>query len=452
MTATEALDRLAQLAGIEDGWWDFFGTWRPVSAETKRAFLAAMGFAVGDDAAAAASLAELENRSWLRWLDPVVVFDDTWGDPAVAVTMKAERDGDLIRWAMGEELGLVHQGEFRFGDLEFIEERVVAGCLYRRRRFHLPGLPPVGYNRLLLTAPDGGSGAMVVAVAPATAHVPAGMDDGKAAWGIATQVYALRSPSDWGVGHYGALRDLAVGAAKLGCASVGVNPLHALFPDQPEKFSPYSPSSRRFLNTIYIDVESIPEFAASRQAKRMFASPGFQAGLARIKGYPLIDYAEVAQARRPVLEACYEAFRAEHLDSEDERGGAFRAFQRRGGRVAELFCTFQALQEKFLKDGVGYWRHWPEAFRHPCSVDVTQFTVENRERVEFYWWLQFVADEQLKAAHEESVAAGAAIGLYRDLGVGIAGDGAEAWLEQEALALGVSVGAPPDPQIGRAHV
>lgn len=445
MTATEALDRLAQLAGIEDGWWDFFGNWRPVSPETKKAFLAAMGFAVDDDSAVVASLAELENRSWRRWLEPVVVFDETWGDPAVAVTMPAERDGHLIRWAIGEELGLVHQGEFRFGDLEFIEDREIDGCLYRRRRFHLPGLPPVGYNRLLLTAQDGGSGAMVVAVAPATAHVPPGMDDGKAVWGIATQVYALRSPTDWGVGHYGALKELAVGAARMGCATVGVNPLHALFPDQPEKFSPYSPSSRRFLNTIYIDVEAIPEFASSKPAKRMFASPGFQAGLARIKGYPLIDYVEVARARRPVLEACYETFRAEHLDPDDERGAAFREFQRRGGRIAELFCTFQALQEKFLKEGFGYWRHWPEEFRHPCSVDVTQFTVEHRERVEFYWWLQFVADEQLKAAHEESVAAGAAIGLYRDLGVGIAGDGAEAWLEQEALALGVSVGAPPDP-------
>ena len=65
--------------------------------------------------------------------------------------------------------------------------------------------------------------------------------------------------------------------------------------------------------------------------------------------------------------------------------------------------------------------------------------------MEFFQWLQFIADEQLGEVQRRGKDAGAAIGLYRDLAVGIAGDGAEAWAEQDSLALGVSVGAPPDP-------
>ncbi|HSV30189.1 MAG TPA: 4-alpha-glucanotransferase, partial [Candidatus Omnitrophota bacterium] len=107
MTVSEALDRLAQLAGIEDGWWDFFGNWRPVSVETKKAFLTAMGFRVDSDDAVYASLHELENRPWRRWLEPVVVFDETWGDPTVTVTLPAERDGHVMDWALEEELGIV---------------------------------------------------------------------------------------------------------------------------------------------------------------------------------------------------------------------------------------------------------------------------------------------------------------------------------------------------------
>lgn len=45
------LARLAELAGIEAGWWDFFGNRRVVTDETRRAVLAAMGIAAGDDAA-----------------------------------------------------------------------------------------------------------------------------------------------------------------------------------------------------------------------------------------------------------------------------------------------------------------------------------------------------------------------------------------------------------------
>ncbi|HLO75840.1 MAG TPA: 4-alpha-glucanotransferase [Magnetospirillum sp.] len=445
MNAVEALDRLAQLAGIEDGWWDFFGNWRPVSPETKKAFLTALGFKVGTDADLFASLDELDTRPWRRWLEPVVVFDEGCGDPSLTLTIPAARDKDVVTWTIEDELGAVHTGSFQVDTRTWIEERWLDGALVKRWRFTLPGLPQVGYHHLRMTAPDGASAAMQVIVAPARAHVPAAVADGNAAWGLATQVYALRSPSDWGVGTYKALEELAAGAARLGAATIGINPLHALFPAQPEKFSPYAPSSRRFLNIAYLDIEAVPEFRECLEAKRMFASPGFQANLARVRGYPLVEYADVARLTRPVLDVLYKWFRREHLEAGDQRGQDFRAFQREGGRAAELFCTFEALHEHFLKQDLGYWRHWPEEYRHPSSEAVARYAEDQRERVEFFWWLQFLADSQLGAAHRAAKDNGASIGLYRDLGVGIAGDGAEAWLEQDNLALGVSVGAPPDP-------
>ncbi|MCR6631559.1 MAG: 4-alpha-glucanotransferase [Magnetospirillum sp.] len=427
-----------------------FGNWRPVSPETKQAFLTAMGFKVADDAQLSASLDELENRPWRRWLEPVVVFDETWGEAWVPLTVPASRDKDVMEWALEDELGTVHAGRFQVDSLPWIEERRVDGRLVKRWRLVLPALPPLGYHHLRVKSGDGASadmqGAdMQVIVAPARAHVPAAVAEGSRAWGLATQVYALRNDSDWGCGTYKALEQLAAGAARLGAATIGINPLHALFPASPEKFSPYAPSSRRFLNIAYLDVESVPEFKECLEAKRMFASPGFQANLARVRSYPLVEYVDVAQLGRPVLEVLYKWFRSEHLEPGDERGQAFRDFQRQGGRAAELFCTFEALHERFLRDGQGYWRQWPEEYRHPASPAVARFTQDSRERVEFFWWLQFAADQQLAAAHDAGKANGAAIGLYRDLGVGIAGDGAEAWLQQDNLALGVSVGAPPDP-------
>jgi len=445
MNAVEALDRLAQLAGIEEGWWDFFGQWRPVSADTKRAFLTAMGFKVGSDADILDSLEELDTRPWRRWLEPVVVFDTTWGEPAVTLTVPATRDKQTLRWTLVDELGASHGGQFQVDSLPWAEERWLDGALVKRWRLVLPALPPVGYHTLRVEAADGAAASMQVIVAPAQAHVPPAINDRDGVWGLATQVYALRSPSDWGVGTYKALEDLAAGAARLGAATIGINPLHALFPAQPQKFSPYAPSSRRFLNIAYLDVEAVPEFAECREAKRMFASPGFQANLSRVRAYPLVEYDDVARLALPMLETLYRWFRTEHLEVGDARGQAFRDFQRQGGRTAELFCTFEALHERFIPEGKSYWRHWPEDFRHPANPAVAAWAEANRERVEFFWWLEFLADQQLGAAHQAALDNGASIGLYRDLGVGIAGDGAEAWLEQDNLSLGVSVGAPPDP-------
>ncbi len=445
MSATPALDHLARLAGIEDGWWDFFGEWRVVPAETKRVFLAAMGLPAEDDEQIRASLQDLEARPWRRWLVPVRVIEEHSAEPAIAVTLPAEADEAEFEWMLEEELGIVHAGRFRPCDLRWGEEREVDGLLVNRRWLDLPALPPPGYHRLTLTGPDRVCATMMVIVTPERAFVPDAVAEGGRAWGIATQIYALRSSGDWGIGSYGNLAELAEGAAKLGAACVGINPLHALFPSHPDRFSPYSPSSRRFLNIAYIDVEAIPEFAECREARRLVASPGFQAELARVRGEALIDYPGVARMARPVLEALYRWFRTTHLRVNDERGLDFREFQREGGDKARLFATFEALHERFSRDGTGYWRQWPKEYRRPDSPAVAAFAEHNGERVEFFQWLQFTADRQLAAAARAGREAGAGIGLYRDLAVGIAGDGGEAWAEQDALALGVSVGAPPDP-------
>ena len=444
MSDTEMLDRLARLAGIEDGWWDFYGQWRVVPPATKRAFLAAMGLAAADEAQAAATWTELESRPWRRRLEPVTLLDETCAEPFVTLTVPAALDRAQVLWTLTEELGAAHSARVQVDTLAWIEERWLDGVFVKRWKLRLPALPPLGYHRLSVEI-DGQRAETAVVVAPARAHVPPEVSDGNRAWGLATQVYALRSGSDWGVGNYRALKDLAVLAGGLGAATIGVNPLHALFPNMPDRFSPYAPSSRRFLNVTYLDLEAIAEFKDCRDAKRTFASPGFQATLARMRGYPLVDYAEVARAQRPVLDALYAWFRKEHLAEDDDRAREFRAFQAEGGADLDRFATFEALHEHFLKRDLGWWRQWPEEFRHPASPAVAAFAAANRERVEFYAWLQFVADRQLGEAHRAGRAAGAGIGLYRDLGVGIAGDGADAWSDQDCLALGLSVGAPPDP-------
>jgi len=443
MGATDMLDQLARLAGIEDGWWDFYGQWRVVPESTKRAFLRAMGFAIDTEAELAASLAELDRRPWSRWLGPVAVAQQgaaMW----VTLTIPAAADKDVLDWEITTEAGVVLRGQVQTDTQSWIEERWLDGALIKRWQLALPADLPLGYHRLKLRGPLGGDDCVLV-VAPEKAHVPAAVMRGRGAWGIATQIYALRDDRDWGVGTYGALAKLAEGAARMGADTIGINPLHALFPSQPQKFSPYAPSSRRFLNVGYIDVESIAEFSECRAAKRLYASPGFQANLARLRALPMVEYADVNHLQGPILEELYAWFRSEHLAAGDDRAQAFRAFQAAGGDKARLFCTFEALAEKFSRAGTPYWRHWPEQYQRPDTAAVAEFAATHADKVEFYFWLQFVADEQLAEAHRAGLKAGAGIGLYRDLGVGIADDGADAWMEQDRLALGVSVGAPPDP-------
>lgn len=439
------VQRLAELAGIEDGWWDFYGTYRHVSDDTRRTFLRAMGFAVDDDAAAEASLRAYEERPWRRWLQPVLVVREQDGPPEIPVALPDVREHEDIAWVLDEDLGIAHNGRFRAADLPADGEYWIDGGRMRRRRLRLPMLPPPGYHRFRIETHDRAEAEMTLIVVPPAAYSPEHLERGGRLWGVQTQVYALRSGSDWGVGDFTDLRRLGTRLGRLGAGTVGVNPLHALFPNRPEHFGPYSASSRAFLNVVYVDVEAIPDFADCEEAKRLLAEPGAREALDALSRLELVDYVGTMRRKLPVLEAVYAGFRARHLDG--DRGRAFRRFQSESGRAGELFATFEALQEHFLRRDphLGYWRHWPQEFRRPDGPGVQEFALRHRDRVEFYWYLQWQADVQLAAVQAACVNAGMPIGLYRDVGVGIADDGAEAWMNQQEMATGVTIGAPPDP-------
>ena len=149
-----------------------------------------------------------------------------------------------------------------------------------------------------------------------------------------------------------------------------------------------------------------------------------------------------------MLEACWKSFRSGHLGNPASgRGLAFRSFCQTAGLNAERFALFEALHDYFLHKAphTAYWRHWPPEYHDPDGPAAAAFAAAHRERVDFHLYLQWLADQQLETAQDGARAAGMPVGIYRDLGVGIVDDGAEAWANQRLLCLGVAIGAPPDP-------
>ncbi|HET8552933.1 MAG TPA: 4-alpha-glucanotransferase [Gammaproteobacteria bacterium] len=260
-------------------------------------------------------------------------------------------------------------------------------------------------------------------------------------WGIQVQLYSLRSPRNWGIGDFTDLAELVEGAAELGAAAVGLNPLHALFPTRPGHISPYSPSSRLFLNPLYVDVEAVPEFSDCAAAHRKVSSPAFQARLRELREAPLVDYRGVAELKFAILEELYDYFRKACTDTSHPRHRAFREFQTGRGEALRRFATFHALAEQ--TDMVA-WRDWPQEWRDPDADTVAVFVERHIDRVEYHEYLQWQADWQLRAAAELARESGMSVGLYTDLAVGADPTGAEAWGHQQATVQGASIGAPPD--------
>jgi len=111
---------------------------------------------------------------------------------------------------------------------------------------------PLGYHTLRFTGTDQVTRLIVT---PGICHLPKKLR----VWGWSAQLYATRSYRSWGMGDLAGLRELGRWSAReLGAKILLVNPLQATLPIVPQERSPYFPSSRQFLNPLYLCIEEIP--------------------------------------------------------------------------------------------------------------------------------------------------------------------------------------------------
>lgn len=305
----------------------------------------------------------------------------------------------------------------------------------------LPSTLRAGYYRLRAASLD-----RLVLVAPAQCWLLAELQQGQRWWGITTQMYALRSEHSWGIGDFTDLRRCIVLAAAQGAAFVGVSPLHALRPWQPEVASPYSPSSRLALNVLHIDVTAVPEYLQCPDTAQLREEPGFRSQLQAVQASAAVDYAAVAHLKKAVLERLWKTFRRTAWQGEGLRGAAFDAFCATHEKTLAGHARFEAIQDILhaADASVWGWPAWPPELQDPQGAATKAFVREHADSVAFQFWLQWIAHEQLDQAAAKAREL-MPIGLYCDLAVGAADGGADTWVEPSLYARGMNIGAPPDP-------
>ena len=276
-------------------------------------------------------------------------------------------------------------------------------------------IPPIlepGYHTLSI-----GGRRTTVAVAPSRCFTAPEAMRAPKGWGLAVQLYALRRSGDAGLGDFAALAALAKPAAALGAQAIGISPVHAQFTADPDRFSPYAPSSRTALNVLHANVER--------------PNPGLSAT-------DLVDWPEASKFRLAELRRMFAAAR--------DDAAAFDVFRKEQAGRLQAHALFEALHGHFLAQdkGLWHWRSWPGEFQDPASRAVADFAEQNSEEVIFHAWLQFQADCGLAAAQAACRAAGMGIGLVSDLAVGTDSGGSQCWSRQRETLLGLTVGAPPD--------
>ncbi len=400
-----ALAELAAACGVATSYEDWAGRPVQVGRAAVLAALTALGVRAESPAELAAAREELDAAPWRRAVPHSVVL-------RLGTTVEVEVRGESALQLVREDGS--------------VTELPVGGPVVARRdgvalrRVTLPELP-LGWHRL--RAAPGVSAPVeecVVVVAPARIALPPDLDR---AWGWMVQLYALRSAGSWAVGDYADLRTVVQATAEQGGGVVLANPLHAETPVGPVHPSPYSPSSRRFRSPIWLRLEDVAEYAAAPAELRA------RVDALRPRTDPeRVDRDVAWQAKLAGLELLWPGARADRL----------AAFRSELGEPLEGFALFCALAERHGSP----WQEWPEELRRPDGPAVAAARTELADRVAFWCWVQLLVDEQLAAVAR--AAEPMPLGVVHDLAVGVDAGGADAWALQDALALGTTVGAPPD--------
>ncbi len=430
--------RLADAAGIARGWWDVSGKHHDTSSGTLRALLAAMDLPAETTPQARASLDRIAQQRERRLL-PCALAVRLGEAKQIPITVAVAgalppRDALVICNEAGATVATVP------APLEFGAEKLDAfGRRLRIAFLTLPQLPAGRYVARLDSSPDT---SCRITVAPHACYLPESVLNGERRFGISSQLYALRRGRDAGIGDFTALAEAGAAAARFGAVMLGINPLHALFPDARERASPYHPSDRRFLDPIYIDVDalqSIPGFAEA-------ASTLGDGSLSDSRSHANSDtvaYAAVWATKQAFLDKLFAAFeRVAEAQPDALPVLAFADFIAAGGDDLVSFATFEAIASLHADQA---WCDWPGDLRDARGRAVADFARANASRVRRAMFLQWLADRQLAVASARAREAGLVLGLYRDLAVGCAPDGAEAWSNTALFARGASIGAPPDP-------
>ncbi len=383
-----SLHELAEAAGIAQRWKDVHGEWHQVGDNTLRSVLAALGLPAATDAQTADSLRSVQQPARL----PRLVTADAGG----AIRLPVAAGGYEIILEDGTAISGTARDE--------------GGAAFR-----VPDQP--GYHRLRIAGDE-----VVLAIAPTRGWTVAdAVPAGRRPWGLAVQLYSLRRAGDGGLGDFGGLARFVRSAARSGAAAVAISPVHAQFTATPDRFSPYSPSSRTLLNVLHAELELDGEAAR------------------RLEAEELVNWPAASRLRFARLAELFDSAPGTPLWQEFEQ---FRAAE---GASLEGHARFEALHADMVaSQGQWHWRDWPGGLADANSSAVQAFAAKHAREVTRHAFYQFLVDRSLGAAQHAALDAGMPIGLISDLAVGVDSGGSQCWAWADQTLLGLTVGAPPD--------
>lgn len=418
----DKLQKLAENAGISSSYIDKTGKTHFTEDKVRHYFLNAMGIKTASTEDIDTALEDLASPQLLPDVLPFYDNEEAFVAP--------DAEG-VVSLKLSDESG------------KEIWRKNVSGTI----KTVLPKLPH-GYYTLYAEHNQQKAECLVI-IAPAMCHQPEFIKNKEHLYGVSLMIYALRSENSMGVGDFSDLAEIVRLTASHGGDAVGINPLGVMSPHTlPSPItgmlkgdvSPYRSLSRLFINYIYLDLKSEEDFVSSEEVLALMRQPETQTEINRLNNTPYVVYAAVLRLKLRLLDLMHQTFTH---GGDTLRKVEFEQWKTEKGDELFNLCLFETLLEKH--SGEPFWRFWTDGTADITSAATQDFARANQERIDFYAYCHWLADKQLKNVQKLARELGMKIGLYADMPIGAASNGAEVWENPKAYVLDAGIGAPADP-------
>ncbi len=415
----ETLNQLMYWRGIASDYFNYKGERVNVSLDNRKALISAMGVNPDDQKAVIAEVYALDVLPWTLWV-PTFQVVEQHKQSFFYCNVSPEELNSSFTYQFTLESGKQFKGEFVPSMQPEVGDYLHQGVRFSKRVI-MCGALPLGYHQLTVEL-NANKCSGEIAVVPERGYLPEGFDGQKQSWGFIVQLYTLKSERNWGIGDLTDLKDLVRKAADLGAGIIGLNPLHVLCTPVENHCSPYSPSDRRYIEPLYIDPECVPEFNGLA-----LSAPS---SLQSLRAESNVNYKSVYSIKFEAFRAMFLAFKKQDMKENSSRAQCFLDFIEREGVSLNEYCLYQALRDQGI---------------YEYSSSNLELTHPQQDTLDFYAYLQWLAQSQLEECQQLAKELGMNIGLMRDLAVGADGGGAEVTSNGNLFCKAAAVGAPPDP-------
>ncbi len=440
MERQKILEILAEHYGLMPEYADKEGKTQKASSRECQEFLNIIGINTESTDILAEELQKTEYEKWDRIIPPVEIIKHGEA-PVFTLCLPDYELNKSFEWVLQEEAGRFHHGEFYASHLKISESKTINGTTFYKIDLQLPILVGTGYHNLKIRSETGKENLMKLIIVPKKCYKPFAVEQKKKIKGIKFSLYKDNPESDYRISNYTDLKNAVIYAKEQGSGIVGVDFLNQ-FHFYNNETSPEIPSSRIMYNSMLIDIDEAINFAEDREIKLKLLTGEFQEELKKIRESETIDYKAINELKLKVLRLIYNSFRENHINKQtDKSRDFFHYLSTRDDNLRKL-ALFEAIKEYLAGENpkLQDWQEWPEMYQNPNSEAVLLYENQNIETLQFYEFIQWLADIQLSMAGRTSWVNKLSVGIYSQWPFFINTDSAETWLRQEYYAFGAKTG------------